>query len=86
MKISPFYEGDIKLYKTVYLALYSFFRKFRGDTDDDSDLDDDDGNIDGLLAEPLNPSMTVSNQFALDRSTRKKLLGKEIVTKKLNNY
>ena len=85
MKISHFYDGDIRLYKTVYLALYSFFRKFREDTDDNN-LEDDDENIDGLLAEPLSPSMTVSNQFALDRSTRKKLLGKEIVTKKLNNY
>lgn len=31
MRISPFYDGDVKIYKAVYIALYSFLRKLKID-------------------------------------------------------
>lgn len=63
MEISPFYDGDIKLYKTVYIALYSFLRKFKSKGNGDIE---DDGNVNGLLTEPLSAPFTVSDKFALD--------------------
>jgi len=28
MRISPFHDGDLKLLKRIYLAIFSFLRKF----------------------------------------------------------
>ena len=64
----------------MYLALYSFLRKFeKGDVE----LDEED-NIDGMLAEPMGPGITVSNKIALDADTREKILGRAVNAKKLN--
>ncbi len=76
--ISPFFEGDLQLYKRIYLALYSFIRKVKisqDSSENDLTLDDTAENVDGLLIEPLNPSHTISNKYYIDDKDRLVLLG-----------
>lgn len=34
------------------------------------------GNVNGLLSEPVNPSLTLSNRMTMDEDARKAILGK----------
>lgn len=75
--ISSFFEGDMELYKRIYLALYSFIRKMemmdREEAKIKSNIVSD--NVDGLLIEPLNASHSISKKYYVSDEIRKDLLG-----------
>lgn len=67
-KINPIFEGEIRLLKQAFFALASFMRRFP--TEDNLKLYykrlkkkgvDILGEVDGMLSEPLNPSLSVSS-------------------------
>ncbi len=81
IKLSPFFDGDLKLIKRVYLAIFSFTRKFHTSVDEfynpkkrtkDHELEVD---VDGMLIEPLNASHLLSRKYYLEDKTRKDVLG-----------
>lgn len=74
-KISPLFEGDINLFKKIFFALYSYTRRIP----DENALIimnskhkgkkginfDPLGTLDGLLLEPMNPSLSITSQYVL---------------------
>lgn len=75
--ISSFFEGDMELYKRIYLALYSFLRKMEMMKMEESKMESKvvSDNVDGLLIEPLNPSHSISKKYYVSDEIRKDLLG-----------
>ena len=80
-KISPIFEGDIQLFKTAFNAIYSFHRRM-GQTQEDLIVKEKKGKFsvekmdplgtaDGLLLEPLNPSMAMSSKYVLSDEAKK---------------
>ena len=76
MRISEFYDGDIELLKSSYLAVFSVLRKMKDveEIEKEAELNDenirDDSNIDGMLVEPPGPSFTVSNKIYMEDKSR----------------
>ena len=75
-----FYNGDVKLVKRVYLALFSFLHKLSTSEHEYLKKGGEPGylaqdNVDGMLIEPLGPSYAVSNKYYLEDRTRKHILG-----------
>lgn len=86
-----FFDSDIDTVRRVYLAIYSFLRKLnissqlydremeqraRGTYTEEQPELQTNGNVNGLLIEPLNPGHSVTEKYYLDHETRKKILGK----------
>ena len=79
LKVSSFFDGNLKLIKRVYLALYSFLRKLRIEREEhpegfDVNLLTD--NIDGMLVEPLSAADFVSKKYYANEETRQEIFGK----------
>lgn len=91
MRISPFFDGDVKLLRRVQIALLSFIRKMRISASEYERLKDNTEylltkeNVDGMLIEPLNPGHLFTKKFYLDKNDRMKLLGKLDTRLKLPN-
>ena len=73
-KISKFFEGDLVLYKRIYLQLYSFTRKHNLIYKKVENIDQI-GLAGGVLLEPVNASFAVSDNFKLREPLRKAILG-----------
>lgn len=81
MKITPFFDGDVKLLRRVQIAIFSFVRKMRIETAKYHRLNKrpmmlTKRNVNGMLIEPLNPSHIHTRAFYLEKKHRIKLLGK----------
>ena len=93
-RISPLWDGDVKALERAMIAILSFLRKFDiltsqqrlqfGDSTQANFTAESvynlraTNNVDGLLTEPLNPSMLISNKrFIANMQLRKWLLGKK---------
>lgn len=80
-KVAPFYDGDLNLYKRIFFTIYSFLRKFQIYQDNKSKKLKMEkftplNTFDGLLVEPMNPSMLVTKKYLLDKKTRFEISGK----------
>lgn len=78
LKISPFYDGDIKMVKRIYLAVYSFLRKMDMSKRMPRKIKNNYetiGSVNGLLIEPLNPSHFLSKKYYGDKKRREEILG-----------
>lgn len=58
LNISPFFDGDIKLLKRVYLLIFSFFRKFElsqidYNKEEASNVFENETNVNGMIVEPV---------------------------------
>ena len=66
MNISDFYDGDRALYKRIYLAIFSFLRKFNVDMKDANIDITSLGNVNGLIMEPVSPQNTITKRTYMD--------------------
>ena len=78
LKVSTFFDGNLKLVKRVYLAIYSFLRKLRIERQENSSLESNlmtDTDIDGMLVEPITPADFISKKYYADDETREQIFG-----------
>ena len=81
MRVSPFFDGEVKLLRRVQIAIFSFIRKMEIETTRYNRIKNKPfllakTNVNGMLVEPLNPSHLHTQAFYLAKKERKKLLGK----------
>ena len=80
MRYSPFFDGDVKLIRRIYITVLSFLRKMTIETKENSKIMKKNTlltfqNVNGLLIEPLNPGHAMSKHYYLRAKDRKKILG-----------
>ena len=81
MRYNPFFDGDVKLVRRIYITILSFRRKVKLELKKGKKLKKSSSllayqNVNGLTIEPLSPSHALSKRFYMDKKTRKWLLGK----------
>lgn len=79
-QISPLFEGNLDLLKSMKLVFVSFIRRMNQDfTDPDHTSESDKslgGTLNGLLLEPMSPSLLLTNDhYKVDEETKQKILG-----------
>lgn len=76
LKLNPFYDGDLVLVKRLYMTIYSFIRKFKMDQEayprHDVAMEEDD-EVDGLVVEPINPSIFRTDKYYVEGGSEEKL-------------
>ena len=78
LRITPFFDGEIKMVKRVFLAVYSFLRKMdmskRTKYKEPANFNTI-GAVNGLLIEPLNPSHFLTKKYYGNKKERAEILG-----------
>ena len=102
-RISPLWDGDVKMLERVSIAILSFLRKFRieqvhfrnrvGNSTQFNYTADSVfniravNNVDGVLTEPLNPSLLISNKKIIgDINLRNWMLGKKTFNSTIDDF
>lgn len=78
-RISPFFEGELKFVRKIFLAVYSFKRKI----DTETKIYKKKIDVKNVLMEPLNPSNLVTTSFIPGKKIKKAIFGNKKLDKKI---